>query len=352
MQIKQIPEDFKVEELIDLDLNENGAQTYFWLIKTNWTTGKAVSTIAQRCHTSIRRFKFAGNKDRNAVTKQAVSAFKIPPEQLKRLMIKDIEIDAIGKGDTPISLGTLKGNKFEIVVRDLKKTEKPKKIDKFPNYFGEQRFGYGNTHLVGKEILKGNLEEAVRLILTYSEGSNEETEKARKFAVKNWGNWNDIIIKFPKYMNLEKSVLNWLISHPTYYGGALRVIPKTMRKMYVHAYQSEIWNSALKKCVKDLKGNPDLPIPGTNTKLGKDKFSKTMALILKKEKITLQDFSAKRIPELASEGTTRKAFVKPKNFEIGELEKDELNKGKYKIKLFFELEKGAYATELINALFK
>ncbi|MEK6923106.1 MAG: tRNA pseudouridine(13) synthase TruD [Nanoarchaeota archaeon] len=356
MLIKQIPEDFVVEELIDLELNENGEQTYFWLTKKNWTTGKAVSTIAQRCHTSMRRFKFAGNKDRNAITKQAISAFKISPEQLKRIMIKDIEINVIGKGNIPISLGTLRGNHFTIIVRDLKAKVNSKKLAKlkskgFPNYFGEQRFGYGNTHLVGKEILKGNLEEAIKLIITYSEGSNKDTKIAKEFALKNWGNWKDIIVKFPHYMDLEKAVLNWLIQHPTDFGGALRVIPKTMRRMYVHAYQSEIWNKALEKCAPSLKGNPELPIPGTDTKLSKDKFSKAIVLLLKKEKVTLQDFSSKRIPELSSEGTERKAFVKPKTLKIGKLEKDELNKGRYKTKITFSLDKGAYATELIKYLF-
>src|SRR3989344_3916123 len=311
MLIKQLPEDFAVEELIRLELNENGEQTYFWLTKRNWTTGKAISTIAQRCHTSMRRFKFAGNKDRNAVTKQAVSAFKISPEQLKRIMIKDIEINIIGKGNTPISLGTLSGNKFTIIVRDLKAKVNSKKLAKiksvgFPNYFGEQRFGYGNTHLVGKEILKGDL---------------------------------------------EKAVLNWLIQNPTDFGGALRIIPKTMRRMYIHAYQSGIWNKALEKCLDKIKGNPELPIPGTDTKLGNDVFSKAIKSALKREKIILDDFSSKRIPELASEGTTRKAFVKPKKLKIGKLEKDELNKGKHKLKIIFSLEKGAYATELIKYLF-
>src|SRR3989344_4794323 len=131
MLIKQLPEDFVVEELIDLELNENGEQTYFWLTKRNWTTGKAISTIDQRCHNSMRRFKFAG----------------------------------------------------------------------FPNYFGEQRFGYGNTHLVGKEILKGNLEGAVKLIITYSEGSNNDTKIAKEFALNNWGDWRAIIVKFPNYMD-------------------------------------------------------------------------------------------------------------------------------------------------------
>lgn len=147
MRVKQIPQDFYVEEIIKLKPKKAGDYTYFWLIKTNWTTMRAVQQIARACRVSKRRFKFAGTKDKVAVTKQAVSAFKVEPETLEKIRLKDIEIKIIGKGDEQISLGDLKGNKFEIIVRDL--TDKDlKDFDKrvreikrgFPNFFGPQRF--------------------------------------------------------------------------------------------------------------------------------------------------------------------------------------------------------------------
>jgi len=162
MKIKQIPEDFIVNEIIKLKTSDSGDYTYFWLTKKNWTTLRAIVEIASRAHVSFKRFKFAGTKDKFAVTKQTVSAFKIPPEDFENLKIKDIEIEIIGFGKEAISLGTLTGNNFEITIRDLKKSDfeilkkNAANIRKKGclNYFGQQRFGGGNTALIGKEIIK------------------------------------------------------------------------------------------------------------------------------------------------------------------------------------------------------
>ena len=348
MEIKQQTSDFLVEEIIDYEIDEKGEYTYFWLTKENWTTMRAVSIIAKLCRTSHKRFKFAGTKDKFAITKQLVSAWKIEPEQLEKIKLRQIEIKVIGKGKTPISLGTLKGNKFEIIIRDLSGKEiiniknNYEKIKKrgFVNYFGGQRFGKGNTHLIGKEILKGNLEKAVKELVLFT-GKNEakESQEARKLARKNWGRWKEIINKLPRHLNIEKAVLNHLIKEPNDFAGALRKVPKTLRKLYVHAIQAFIFNSALKE--SGIREG-EIEIPGYETKLGKDKYSQNVKKILEKEKIKLEDFKCKRMPELASKGEKRKIIIKPKRFKV----KIEENTAK----LQFELAKGSYATVLINHL--
>jgi len=374
MKTKQVPEDFVVEELIDLKTSETGDYTYFWLTKTNWTTVRAIREIARRCRVTFRRFKYAGTKDKFAVTKQAVSVFKVEPETLQQVNIKDIGIEIIGKGEQQISLGTLIGNRFEITVHDIEKEPDSKLIAEFgfPNYFGEQRFGGGNTHLVGREIIKGHLEQAARYILTYSEDPNQTAQEARAFASNNWGNWSEILKVFPKFLGLEKAVLNWLVKNPTDFAGAMRVVPKPIRKMYVHAYQSYLWNLALSEFLKanietDMKavGFSELAIPkyakkdakflaelkdlecivpGSETKLARSKFSKTMKEILENEGINLEDFACKRMPEIASEGTTRLAFVVPKEFIAETIDSKSM-------KVSFELPKGAYATVLLEVLY-
>jgi len=355
MKIKQLPEDFCVEEIITIKTKRSGDFTYFWLIKKNWTTMRAIQQIAKQCHVSKKRFRFAGTKDKVALTKQLVSAYKVDKKLLENVKLKDIKIKVIGKGDKQISLGDLKGNKFQIIIRDLKKDESKKlktkllKVSKgFKNYFGPQRFGRGNTHKVGREILKGNLEKAVKLILTFTSKDESEDAKAfRRFAKENWGKWKSILKKAPKFLGIEKALLNWLILHPNDFAGALRKIPKPIRKMYVHAYQAWIFNKALHE-LKIIRKKV-LPVVGSKTKLGTDKFSKTVKALLKKDGIKLEDFSSKRMPELASEGNFRKAVIKPKQFKIGKILPDELNKDKFKIKLSFILPKGAYATTLIEA---
>jgi tRNA pseudouridine13 synthase len=359
MKTKQIPEDFAVEELIELpELKENGYQTYFWLTKKNWTTEAAIRAISRACNTSQRRFKFAGSKDKIAVTKQLVSAFKIPAEVLQRIKLKDISIDIIGFGDAPISLGTLKGNRFEIIVRDLS-TKEISKLKKnfarirksgFRNYFGEQRFGKGNTHIIGKYILQERLEEAAREIICFAgEKEREDVKAAKKFAAENWRAWEKILERFPRHLYLESDLLSWLAkpNNQNDFAGALRVLPKHIRKLYVHAYQSWLWNSALSK-LKTAKGN--LPVPGFATKLSKDSFSQTIKRLLEKDNLTLESFHCKRMPEIAVAGELRKAVIKPTGFKIYVAENDELNKDKQKLKLSFNLPKGCYATVLLEEL--
>jgi tRNA pseudouridine13 synthase len=358
MKTKQLPEDFIVEEIIELpELKENGNQTYFWLTKKNWTTEAAIRAISNACHTSQRRFKFAGSKDKIAVTKQLISAFKIPAEVLQKIKLKDITIDVIGKGEAPVSLGTLTGNRFEIVIRDLAKKDIAKlnknfsKIKKsgFRNYFGEQRFGKGNTHIIGKYILTGQLHEAVKEIICFAgEKEREDVKSAKAFAEKHWRDWSSILERFPQHLHLEIDVIKWLTRNPNDFAGALRVLPKHIRKLYVHAYQSWLWNSALKSLKTATKGN--LLVPGFATKLGKDLFSKTIKKLLEKDNLTLESFKCARMPEIAVEGEMRKAVIKPKIFKICDTEADELNKGKQKLKLSFELPKGSYATVLLETL--
>ncbi len=318
-KIKETPADFQVKEILNPELSKQGEYTYFLLKKENWTTMRAITQIGRRLRVSKNRFGFAGNKDKHAITEQVVSVWKIEPEQLENIRIKDISIKVLGKGEERINLGGLTGNKFKIVVRALTKTQIERAKNRlpeikkgFPNYFGEQRFGVsGNTHLIGKEIIDGDLEGAVRELLTKS-GDNKEAKKFSTFAKKNWGDWKEILKRCPKFLGIEKAVLNWLVRIPTDFGGALREIPKPTRRIFVHAYQSYLWNKELKK--------------GTN-----------------KEILEIPPIEIKRMPELNCLGTERKTIVKPKRLRI----KFEKNTAV----VSFELEKGTYATELLRVLF-
>ncbi|MBI4095266.1 MAG: tRNA pseudouridine(13) synthase TruD [DPANN group archaeon] len=357
MKLKQIPEDFKVEEIIKLPKqNPAGQHTYFWLTKRNYTTVRAILAVAKALNVSFARFHFAGTKDANAVTKQLVSAFQVPPERLSNLNLKDIGIEVAGRFAERLALGDLTGNRFEIVLRDLSKNEINNIKEHylilnkagFPNYFGEQRFGGGNSALIGREIIRGYFRDAVYYLLTYSERENSEASKFRALAKKKFGMWPALLNACPKFLGIETTVLQHLANIPNDFAGALRKVPKPTRRMYVHAYQSYLWNAALETVKSRLK--KEYAVPGYKTKFGKDNFSKKIKELLTKDNLTLDYFKCPRMPELASEGTTRTAIIKPKKLKLGKLEKDDLNAGKFKLKLNFELPKGVYATELVKVL--
>ena len=55
----------------------------------------------------------------------------------------------------------------------------------------------------------------------------------------------------PKHLGIESALLNYLIKNETDFGGALRKLPKKIRKLYIHAYQSYLFNKALSIYVKE-----------------------------------------------------------------------------------------------------
>ena len=300
-KIKQKPEDFFVREISNVEFGKDGRFSYFLLRKRNYTTLRALQHIAKALRIPLKSLGFAGTKDKNAVTEQTVSAKNVGKERLEALKLKDIEIKFIGKGNKPISLGDLEGNYFKIIVRDAEK--EPKKTARFRNLFGEQRFSKNNAE-VGKAIIKKNFSKAASLIME-NYGDNEEVLK--------------------EYIN----------KNPNDFVGALRKIPLKILKMYVHAYQSHLWNMLARQ-----SNDEELPIIGFGTnETGKVKE------ILAKEGIKTRDFVIRELPELSSEGEMRSVFADVKGLKISK-------KGKNAIEMEFSLPKGSYATEFIKQCFQ
>ena len=296
-RIKEKPEDFVVKEKLKLKKvrieKGEGSYSYFLMKKRNYTTQKAIDVIARKLGLPAKFFGYAGNKDKRAVTEQFVSVKNCSVKELK---LNDISLGFAGKGKEPISLGDLDGNYFEIVVRNVDK--KPKKINKFPNYFGEQRFSKQNIE-VGRVIIKKDFRKACELL---------ELDVVK----------NDFV-------------------------GALRNINKKILRLYVHAYQSYLWNETAREYLRLSKKNIKIPIVGFGTEIKDKKLKEIIEKIMKNEKIVFMDFVIRQIPELSSEGSERELFAKVIDLEI--------EKGSDFIKLKFFLKKGCYATVFVDCLF-
>lgn len=284
MKIKELPEDFVVNEVMDLTLEE-GSYYYYLVTKRNWNTLDLVKEIAQRLH--VKDVGYAGNKDRNAVTSQYISV-----QKKITFTLKNVEFEYVGTGKQRIFLGSLKGNEFIITLRDL--NDKIKPLKEVVNYFGEQRFSTKNA-LIGKMLVKKQYKDACK--------------------------------------ELELEVAN------NDYVGALKKLGKERLKFYVHAYTSLLWNKIAEKCKKKI-----IPIIGYLTE-GKDYDA-----LLKEEGISKEDFIMRSIPEIGVEGAERNRVVKVENFKTISFEDDELHPGKKKQVISFYLEKGAYATTVLETL--
>ena len=347
MILKQIPEDFIVNELIKLEIKDRGDYAYFRLKKKNLTTTCAISLISDKLNIPAKRFNYAGMKDKKAITSQAISVFHVSKDRLEKLKIKDIKIDFLGYGNERINLGDLDRNEFMITVRDIELAPSLKKA--IPNYFDDQRFSR-NNHKIGKSILKRDYKKAIQIIL--------ETDSS---------DWKKINVSG----SYEKKILDFIIENPTDYIGGIRMLHKKELLIYIHAFQSYVWNRTvseyLKKIITDYRTinysagklifpdgrlkNIRIPLVGFGTEFENREIEKITRDILKEENITLRDFVIRSMPELSAEGNERDLLIDIKNLKINELEDDDLNIGKKKCTLSFDLGKGSYATIVIKALF-
>jgi tRNA pseudouridine13 synthase len=315
-KIKEKPDDFIVKEVSDLKLKELGKYAVCILKKKNYTTMRAVSQIANALMIKAKDIGFAGIKDKSAVTEQFISVKSVDKGRLIKFKLKDISLEFKGYSNNPISLGDLKENEFIITVKaiDTKKIKKLEKNKKFlmPNLFGEQRFSKNNV-AIGKLLLKGDFKNALNLILKTNPDCKDEIKKSIK------KNLNDFV-------------------------GALKLMPKKLLILYVHAYQSYLWNICLEEYVKTNTKNIEIPLIGFGTEDMDKKVEKIIEDIMEKENVSFRSFINRSMPDISLEGGLRNAFIEIKNFEI-------LEKGKDFVKIKFRLSKGSYATEAVKFLF-
>lgn len=152
--IKSAPEDFVVEEIAAYEPSGEGTHLFLRFEKKGLTTDAAVRTITKALGIEMRDVGIAGMKDKVALTTQWVSV-PAPPkagdleERAKALAIPDIRVLDAKRHGNKLKTGHLKGNRFDIVVREVPADAVAGVIasmDRFakegvPNAFGNQRFG-------------------------------------------------------------------------------------------------------------------------------------------------------------------------------------------------------------------
>jgi tRNA pseudouridine13 synthase len=380
MKLKEQPEDFYVREIIDLSKKEPGETfQYFLMRKRNLTTLRAIKIVSKKLKISKKRISFAGEKDKKAVTEQYISIKGL--KNFKEYYdFGNVKLMYVGSFAEPVRISDIDCNYFEIKVREVSQKELDSFVKYielykygFVNYFDEQRFGdiRCNNHLIGKELVRRNWEGACKILLTFdSDKENSKATNARVWLKYSWGKWRESISMFPKWLDVELAVLNHLVNNPNDFLGALKKLHKRLLKMFVHAYQSYIWNltvsrfvenecrntKALKlafgslsvpserECIKKLK-DVEIPIVGYDTELENlnPQVKTIIEEILSEEGIKLDDFFFVEVPYLSSEGHQRKVIEVPKDLEY-DLERDVIT-------LKFKLSRGVYATMFVKHLF-
>lgn len=123
--------------------------------KTNANTLFVGEKLAKFAGISEREMSYAGLKDRHAVTEQWFClhlAGKETPD-FSTFECEGVEILEVTRHNRKIRVGSLAGNYFELLLRDVKEsdnlTHRLRQIQAvgFPNYFTEQRFGRDGHNL-------------------------------------------------------------------------------------------------------------------------------------------------------------------------------------------------------------
>ncbi len=319
MIIKKFPEDFIVEE-IPVGFSGDGDYAVYLLTKKDYNTESAVEHICKSLNIKRKDIKYAGSKDKHAITRQYISIFK--DDGKLSIDNDDLKLQFISFNDQPLSLGTLQGNKFNIKVRELN-IEEMRLFEEhfiqdfiFPNYFDDQRFSE-NNYDIGLSILKRDFKKACELIGLEVKGND--------------------------------------------YVSALKSIPSKTLLFYIHAVQSYLFNKELSEKIMNmgryyLRDYRHGQLAFLNDK-EYDKSLKHLRLagfdsdkqneaLLSDIGLTSRDFIIKQFPELSVEGIERECFVRTNVFYKNN-KSDNINE----IDLEFSLPKGSYATMLIKALF-
>ena len=401
--LKDAPEDFVVEEISSPPPpSAEGRFTVATIRVRNWETNRLVRELARALHVSRRRIGFAGTKDKHAVTTRLFSFEGIPIEAVRELHLKDVEVLDAFRSDRPLEIGGLAGNRFHIVIkklavdeataaRSVAETERALRlVGGFPSFFGVQRFGSVRpiTHVVGRHLVRGEFREAVEAYVANPlEGENPESYEVRS-ALRDTGDVQQALRSYPRAYGFEKAILNRLATRPEDFVGALRALPFNLLMMFVHGYQSFLFNRILSERIRrglpihepvagdlvlpaDLRGLPDRSrtievtcdnleraskrcregkawvsgiLYGSEPEWASGEPGQIEKAVVASEGIRPEDFIIPEIPRISSKGT-RREILAPIRDLVSRLEGGNLT-------LAFELTRGSYATSLVREFTK
>ncbi|KAK4169311.1 pseudouridine synthase [Cladorrhinum sp. PSN259] len=270
-----------------------GDYLHMTLYKENKDTMDAINTIARLLKIKSSNFGFAGTKDRRAATTQRISIYR---QKSPSLLWLNTRLDVVKIGDfkysdKPLQLGDHGGNEFVITLKNchpqnghtcsvaqrLRMVQQAVecglsylKHHGYINYFGLQRFGTYSigTHLLGLKLLKDDFEGFIDDIMHVDEhyiqeafsrpppppqgahgarrtpdNNRDDIDRARAITLwKTTKQAEKALEVLPKRFSSETALIRHLGRNSKDYTGAILSITRGLRMMYLHAYQSYVWN--------------------------------------------------------------------------------------------------------------
>jgi tRNA pseudouridine13 synthase len=385
MKLKQLPEDFFVEELTDVQGGAVGEFSLYRLEKRGWTTPDAVQAVRRRWKIDWRRISYGGLKDRHAHTIQYLTIRRGPQ---RRLTHQNIHLEYLGKVAHPFTSTDLRANRFRLAIRALdevdieraKEALEEVRADGVPNYFDDQRFGgvpaIQPIQFVGKALALGDFEQALHLALTAPYEHDRAAQKKEKAILRSqWGDWAGCQAALKK--DSARALIQHLLHHPGDFRGAVAKLHPELRGLHLSAFQSHLWNRMLARWLQlhlrpeqlleiNLRLGPTpmyrqlepsqraglaalcLPLPTARGQVDTaDPSIVLMQAVLEEEGLTRDQLQVKGLREAFFSRGHRAALCLPADLRY-EAAADELNARQGKLLLAFELPRGSYATLIVK----
>ena len=366
-QIKTSPEDFEVSEVISDkslgQIKEKGDYAVYKLTKKNIDTNHAVSDIFRK---KGIRLKALGLKDAFAVTEQFLCANN------KGHIVDDYSsakysLKKLGFVNKPLTKKNMIGNHFKIKISEGKDNIQDfHEQNKILNFYGYQRFGSKRpvTHLIGKAMLQRDFDKAIELILSFTSPYDSKENNEIREKLQDSENYAKYLDQIPPQMDIEKIVLKEMIESGDSQT-SVKKIPLSLRRFYIQAYQSYLFNCTLSssfeggenlfdsqegdvcfdskdKLGKYFKGGEQrLSVPFVGySYYKKTRFDYYISKILDLEEISPKDFFIKEMQEISNEGGFRQASVTCSNYSTNH---DMVE---------FTLSRGSFATIVLREIMK
>lgn len=357
-QIKRNFEDFKVQENLSR-LPKGQDYGLYILHKNNVTTFNAIDRISKILNISKGRIRYAGIKDKKAITSQYITIEDFTDQDID-LDDNNLQLEKVDNVKRPIRSDDIRSNEFTITIRNvngnieqrLQKLRKEIK-DGIPNFYGTQRFGSLRpvTHHVGRELLNRNYRGAVHKYLTWTCPNEPQKYSQVRRRLGSSKDYNEALEYFPQTLNYETDLLQKIVEiepdRKQEWAKVFITLPRNLRRLFIHAYQSYIFNVSLSEFISGREKIENFPAKvvgyGTSLTTNHD-FDQVIKNNLDQDGIVPQDFKFKNMGELTSQGTIRAALMQP----LIEIEKIDENK----VTVSFELKSGRYATILIREIIK
>jgi tRNA pseudouridine13 synthase len=391
MKLKQRPEDFRVEEFPTVTPGPPGSPggpfAFYRLEKRGWTTPDALAALRRRWKVDFRRLSYGGLKDRHAHTVQYLTILKGPHHGLTH---HDVQLKYLGRVEMPYASQHIRANRFHLRLRDFtdeaisRATEAVSQVAQIgvPNYFDDQRFGSvapGEApSFVARFLVEGRFEEALRQALAGPyEHDRGEAKREKAILRECWGDWTVCKERLPR--GHARSLVDYLVHHPTDFRGACARLRPDLRGLYLSAYQSYLWNRLLARWLEQrlpaeqrvsvslrlgdvpMQGHLDesqcielaslrLPLPTARLHLeASDPRLPLIEEVLREEGLELKQLKVKGVREMFFSKGERPALCFPAQLRH-EVVADDVNPGRQALVLSFELPRGSYATLIVKRI--